>query len=225
MSETESGRGWLPYVVVGGSVVALAGAGAYFFLRSRRSGGMMTPISRLAARGDLRGLARMGQRYEEEGDLETALACYAAGGKQGDAKCQFKVGVLLSQHVPPHPSLFDRKNPSQMLDPTWWWLMSAKQGDREAQMCLADTLFASGNEIDALTWLRKAAVQDQPQAQLKLGVLLKMRKEESEALRWLKLAAYNGVIEASKILEEITRSETERKTYEPGSPMMQAKEP
>jgi TPR repeat protein len=210
--ESASGRSWVPYAVVGAVVggVALAGAGValYFFFKGSRHA--RNPMERLARKGDLRGLRRLAQQLDEEGNLEQARECYIAAARQGDAASQTQVGLLLSANLPPSSI----KQP-QLLEPTYWWRLAAQQGDARAQVLLADSLFAAGSEDEALVWLRKAAQQENVQAQLKLGLVLHLRHlDEEEALKWLTKAVYNGATEANGIVEEMTRRMTEKSTQQ-----------
>ena len=204
-STESSGRGWIPYAVVGG-VVAVAGAGAalYFFFKGSRKS---NPIVRLAKKGDLRGLVRLAKKLDEEGNLEQARECYIAAARQGDASSQTQLGLLLSANLPPSSI-----KTAQLLEPTYWWRLAAQQGDVRAQVLLADALFAEGSEKEGLLWIRKAAQQDFMPAQLKLGLFLKMRQHDEEALRWLQKAVLNGAIEANGIVEDMTRRMTEKST-------------
>jgi len=134
-----------------------------------------------------------------QGDFETALAELQPLAEQGDARAQYRLGVMYAAGQGVEINLREAVR---------LYRAAAEQGHAEAQNALA-FMYRVGNGVpqsdeDAIKWYRLAADQGVGQAQYNLGSMYGGGRGVSsdfvQAYKWFSLAAMHGVEDARKAL-------------------------
>ena len=127
--------------------------------------------------------------------------------EQGDALAQYNLGVVYEKGLGVSK---DHKEAEK------WLLLSAKQGNADAQFALGKRYqFGSNrNELEREKWWRLAAEQGHPEAQYRVSRAYKYGtdypKDKKEGMKWLRLAAENGSIDAQIDMGGGSKDEAEK---------------
>ena len=125
--------------------------------------------------GDVGAIGRLGQLYVSgrgvDQDNEKGWEMIRRAAEYGDACSQYELG--------------HQKGLSMSSSPDKWICASAIQGNSNAQMELAEYLYASGMEKDAIYWYEKSAMQEHPGAQLALSIHCFENGNEIDGCVWL----------------------------------------
>ncbi|MFC4626289.1 hypothetical protein ACFO1V_13935 [Daeguia caeni] len=167
------------------------------------------PLRRAAAKGDVRALSEIGNRYFDgrngKVDYETAAQWYTIAALRGFAPAQFRLGKLYDK------GLLGKQDARKAED---WYLLAAKAGNVNAMHHLA-VLYSNGihGEADnakAISWFREAAQYGLKDSQYNLGVLaargLGMPADFQESYKWFALAARSGDKEAAEKRDMIAQA-------------------
>ncbi|HVV14101.1 tetratricopeptide repeat protein [Amycolatopsis sp.] len=174
---------------------------------------------RAAEAGDIKGLTNLGGLFAQTGRIDQARAAYRQASAAGDPAGARKEAVLEILHG-------DRQRGAELLrrvalagDAAAVRLMgllsqtgntgvpredvqalrrvAAEEGDTEAALELARSLWSQGDLDAAETWFRRAATAEHPRvAEFGLAVLLEQRRRTEDAEAWYRRAAEHGLPEA-----------------------------
>ncbi len=127
----------------------------------------------------------------ERGDYVVALREWRPLAEQGDAKAQFKLGVMYE---------FGQGVPQDYAEALQWYRKAAAQGVAEAQYNLG-SMYLKGQGVpqdyaEAVKWYRKPAKRGGAKAQYNLGIMyrtgLGVPQDYAEAVKWYRKAAAQG---------------------------------
>ncbi len=127
-----------------------------------------------------------------QGDYDQAMAIWRPLAGSGDAKAQFKLGILYAQ---------GKGVAQDDAEAVAWYRKAAAQGLTEAQFNLG-VMYKTGrgvpqNDAEAAYWYGQAAEQNDPHAQFNLGIMYANGKgvaqDDAEAVRWYQKAADQGL--------------------------------
>jgi uncharacterized protein len=146
--------------IISGIVIAVAG----FILRRTFLGAIIVWLVVVGTANS--GPFEDGIAAYKRGDYATALKLFRPLGEQGDAKAQFKIGLMyeLGEGVTQDYAESEK-----------WYRRSAEQGVANAQDALGDMYFFGNgvpeDELEAMKWYREAANQGLASAQFSLGLI------------------------------------------------------
>lgn len=145
-----------------------------------------------------------GQEAYNIGDYETALSAWLPLAEEGDADCQYGVGLLYANGF---------GVPMDDAKALKWYQLAADQGHGRAQCNLA-VMHANGwgvpqSDEEAMKWYGKAAEQGVLEAQNSLSELyatgFAVPQDYVKAYMWLTIAASLGDQGATFKMEDVTR--------------------
>jgi TPR repeat protein len=135
----------------------------------------------------------------ERGDFTTAFQELLPYAEQGNAKAQYKVGLMYDK---------GRGVPENDAEAVKWWRKAAEQGDADAQHNLGvmhnEGTGVPKNDVEAVKWFRKAAEQGYKWSQYNLGIMYRngwgVPQNDAEAVKWYRKAAEQGHAKAQSNL-------------------------
>ena len=152
-------------------------------------------LRRMAARGDARAQAELGERYEEgrgvARDYGAAVLWYRRSAEQGDARGQGSLGAMYFNAI---------GVPRDDKEALRWYRRAVEQGGARGQNGLG-VMYRDGRGVEeddeeAVRWFRRAAEQGDPRGQINLGWMYQngrgVRPDAEEAVRWYRRAAEQG---------------------------------
>ncbi|KAA9151173.1 tetratricopeptide repeat protein [Amycolatopsis acidicola] len=211
-------EGWYLRAAEAGNSWAMSALGAMAEARQDVEGAERW-YRRAALAGDTKGLTNLGGLFAQTGRIEHARAAYRQASAAGDLAGVRKEAVLEILHG-------DRKRGGELLrrvalagDPAAVRLLgllsqtenvgvpredvqelrrvAAEEGDTDAALELARSLWSQGDLDAAETWFRRAATaEDGKVAEFGLAVLLEQRGRTEDAEAWYRRAADHGLPEA-----------------------------
>ncbi len=127
----------------------------------------------------------------QRGDYATALTKFRPLAQQGDARAQYKLGLIYSK---------GQGVPQDYAEALYWYRQAAEQGDASGQFGLGGMYFdgrgVPRDYAEAARWYRQAAEQGDARAQINLsGMYLDGRgvpQDYVQAHMWISLAAAQG---------------------------------
>ena len=150
---------------------------------------------------------KAGEDAYNRGDFATALREWRPLAEQGDARAQYKLGVLYRK---------GRGVPQDDVQARQWYEKAAAQGQAKAQYNLG-TLYLNGGGVpkdyqQALRWFRLAADQGEAVAQTKIGIMYDdgqgVPHDFVQAHKWYSLAATNGDKPAAELRDALAKQMT-----------------
>lgn len=162
-----------------------------------------------AAKGDMRALFEIGNRYMEgrgvAANVKEAAKWYQLAADQGFAPAQYRIGSFNEKGLGMARNLKKAKN---------WYQLAADQGNASAMHNLA-VLFATGtngtpDNAAAVRWFTEAAELGVKDSQYNLGILaakgLGMPVNLEESYKWFALAANAGDKDAAEKRDQIAKA-------------------
>ncbi|UWF61065.1 peptidoglycan-binding protein [Brucella sp. 2716] len=162
-----------------------------------------------AAKGDMRALFEIGNRYMEgrgvAANVKEAAKWYQLAADQGFAPAQYRIGSFNEKGLGMARNLEKAKN---------WYQLAADQGNASAMHNLA-VLFATGtngtpDNAAAVRWFTEAAELGVKDSQYNLGILaakgLGMPVNLEESYKWFALAANAGDKDAAEKRDQIAKA-------------------
>lgn len=142
-------------------------------------------------------------------DAEELLKRLLTSALKGDAKAQYRLGVLYTD---------GKIVPKDYEQAIKWYSLAAQQEHPKAQVYLAMLYQKQKDYKNAAMWYVKAAGHGEPKAQYYLGLMFLagkgVQKNIEEALKWLDKAASQGLNDAKIALDKILAVEEISADYE-----------